>query len=137
MPTYEGARFVLDEDKIEDIKRREEKYLKRKIKFMLICMEPLQYLKMILWDPSKRPYEFGRWYFTDEQKDKIIEALKEHIPLPPPMYEEGVWTEGRTRANGKNRAYWSWKLGIKEIPILINEKAFKLATKYGGRKRDE
>lgn len=125
--------FVLNKEFMEGMKRRTETYYNRKIKFELIFMNPLTYLRMIGWPPEEHggtPYQVGSWYPSEKNRDNIIEALKKGIPLPPVIFYIGEYVKGGMHGDGKNRAYWSWKLGIKEIPVMITEEAAEAVTKY-------
>ena len=124
--------YVLDEEQTEREKQRYEGYFQHKgfLKHEiteLIWMHPVAYLRMIGWTIYIEKYRLGTWYFGEEQPASIVEALKNGVKLPTTVFFMGE--DGRRYADGKNRAYWSWKLGVNEIPVIMNKEAIDLAKK--------
>jgi len=96
-------------------------------------MAPTDYLKLIRPRSDETegvPVSRSPGEYPEAKEARIREAFTQGIPIPPPLYYIGDWTEQRTGlANGKNRAYYAWDMGIKEIPVLLNEEAQLYAVK--------
>lgn len=119
-----GVEFLLDEDWLKGWKERSPNFAHLDLK--IVWVSPEEALKMFNHPfEGRTPIETGGIRETSVRN--ITEGLKGGAELPPLLHfhvPEGYKSKGGKIYymvnEGRNRAFVSFKLGVKKVPILID-----------------